>query len=244
MGNKEKIIDTITKLRNLATDNANPEEAANAAALMQDMLFKHNLTEFDLRDELGKTPEYEKEIIDLGVSSPQSKQWKAYLMHILAMNNFCKLINNTNNAEVWLIGQEDNRMVVKYIYDYLSKDLIKMGKLAAKEAKKDVSLYRFNSTLWKKSFFSGANNAINTRLREQKRYNIAVADGDGAGRGTALALKIDNALRDATQALVGRTRESKSRRSRIDYNGYSAGTLAGNNAKLNQELPNRRLALT
>jgi hypothetical protein len=240
---KEKIIDTITKLRALATDNSNADEAANAAAKMQDLLFRHNLSESDLRSELEATPAYEKEIIDLGVSSPQSKQWKAYLIHILAMNNFCKLINNTNTAEVWLIGQEDNRMVVKYLYDYLSKDLIRMGKLAAKEAKKDVSLYRFNSTLWKKSFFSGANNSINTRLREQKRHNISVADVDG-GKGTALALKIDNALRDATQALVGRTKESRSRGSKVDYSGYAAGVQAGNNAKLNTAIPNRRLALT
>src|ERR1700676_3168063 len=187
MSGKEKIIDTITKLRNLAKDNANPDEAANAVALMQDLLFRHNLSENDLKDELEKAPAYEKEIIDLGVSSPQSKQWKVALMNLLALNNFCKLFN-VHNSEVWLIGQEENRMVVKYLYDYLSKDLIKMGKVAWKEVKGSSYV---TSTLWKKSFFAGAVNTINTRLREQKRHSIAVADIDN-GKGTALALKIDN----------------------------------------------------
>jgi len=240
MSGKEKIIDTITKLRNLAKDNANPDEAANAVALMQDLLFRHNLSEDDLKDELEKVDPYEKEIINLGVSSPQSKAWKVGLMNLLAMNNFCKLFN-THTKEVWLIGQQENRMVVKYLYDFLSKDLIRMGKVAWKEAK--VSSY-VTSTLWKKSFFQGAINTINIRLREQKRHNIAVADADGAGRGTALALKIDNALRDATQVLVPRSKVTKTRGQRLDSNGYSAGVQAGNNTKLNQELPNRRLALT
>src|ERR1700680_168525 len=236
MSTQEKIIDTITKLRNLATNNSNPDEAANAAAKMQDLLFRHNLSEDDLKTDLEKTPVYEKEIIDIGVASPQSKAWKVALMNLLALNNFCKVFN-TRTSEVWLIGQEENRMVVKYLYDFLSKDLIRMGKLAAKEAKQ---LGPINSTFWKKSFFVGAVETINMRLREQRRHNIAVADADN-GKGTALALKIDNALRLAVDALVPHSRVARTRGQRLDGNGYSAGVQAGNNAKLNRELPNRRL---
>jgi hypothetical protein len=236
MAVKEKILEKLLKLRNLATKNNSPEEAANAASKFQDLLFQHNLTENDVQD-IDNAPIYEKEYYDLKV---KTAKWRVALISTIAKNNFCKIVL-TGTSRVIIVGQGDNREVVKYLYEYLATELNRLCKLGVKEAKKENTF--LDGNLWNKSFYIGAVFTISDRLDAQKTSSVNKANEENTGTGTALALKIDNALRDAITALVGPTKLTQTRRQSISLNGYSAGMQAGNGVKLNQEFSNRRMAL-
>jgi hypothetical protein len=235
-----KILDKVKKLRNLANDKAcTPEEAANYAAMLQDLLFKHNLNDADLID-AEHVPVYEKETINLGVSSPATKGWRQKLFGTLARFNFCKIVILPGNY-IYLIGQEENREFVKFLYGEIEQYLQKSQKLALKSftASLPFGIDAKGKALWTKSFYLGANNTIHERLESQKKTNIEEANQANTGSGTALAIKVDNALRDAVSALVGATKQTKSRGQRVNSNGYSSGVQAGNNASLNRSFTNR-----
>ena len=234
---KEKILERLKNLRKMATQSVSPNEAANAYALLQDLLFKHNMSESELVD-FEDAPVYEKEYIDLKV---KTALWRVSLMNCIAKNNFCNLIN-TQGSYVILIGTEENREVVKFLYDTLAFDLVRICKAGVKVAK--VNNPFIDGTLWNKSFYHGAVNAIATRLQAQKRQNIQEANEANPGTGTALAIKVDNALRDATASLVGATKQSKAGRgTRLDGNGFASGQQAGNNAQLNRSFTPGRVSL-
>jgi len=239
-----KILDKVKKLRNLANDKGcTPEESATYAAMLQDLLFKHNLNEADLID-AESVPVYEKETIDLGVSSPTTKGWRANLYNAIAKFNFCKVVLLPGKY-VYLIGQEENREFVKFLYTELERDLQTAQKNALKTftASLPFGIGANDKALWTKSFYLGANNTIYERLESQKKTNTEEADQTKAGSGTALAIKVDNALRDATQALVGATKKPKQRSITINGNGYTSGVQTGNRVQLNQGIPQRRTAL-
>lgn len=238
-----KILEKAKKLRNLSQDNAcTPEEAASYAAMLQDLLFKHNLDESDLQDE-EYTPVYERELIDLGVSSPATKNWRASLYAAIAQFNFCKAILLPDKY-IYLIGQEENREFVKYLYTQLESYLRKSQKAALKTFTKSLpfSVNAKEKTLWTKSFYIGAVNTIYTRLMLQNSMNIQEANNTNSGSGTALAIKVENALQDAVDNLVGKTKIKEGRKTKINSNGLASGAKAGNEATLNQSL-GRRTAL-
>lgn len=233
---KEKILAKLLKLRNLAEKNNSAEEAANAAAKFQEILFEHNLTENDVK-EIETAPVYEKEYYDIKI---KTAKWRNQLFSTIASNNFCKVIL-TASSRLILIGTEENRFVVKFIYENLAEDLNRICKSGVKVAKKENPF--LDGAFWNKSFYFGAVVTIAERLKAQKNASINKANEDN-GKGTALALKIDNALRDATQALVGATKKGRSSKVRIDGNGYAVGVQAGNSVNLQKSVPIKRIALS
>lgn len=233
---KEKILAKLLKLRNLAEKNNSAEEAANAAAKLQELLFEYNLTENDVQ-EIETAPVYEKEYYDIKV---KTAKWRSHLFATIARNNFCQVVS-TGNSRLILIGTEENRFVVKFIYENLAEDLNRICKGGVKVAKKESPF--LNGILWNKSFYFGAIRTISIRLSEQKNVSINKANEDNS-KGTTLALKIDNALRDATQTLVGATKKSRTSKVRVDGNGYAVGVQAGNSVNLQKSVPIKRIALS
>jgi len=236
----QKILDRIIKLRNLAANNSNPGEAANALAHMQHLLFQHNLSESDLSETSHPEPAYEKEYFSVGCATGFAKQWRCYLMNSIADNNFCRMFINSEKF-VTIVGQPDNREIVKFMYDYISKDLILMSKVAKKIAKKNN--LRFDNNLWTKSFFMGAISTITNRLKQQYRTSVNEADLNVVGSGTSLMVKTDRALEEAVKTLIGQVKVRRTRTISVNASGYESGRIAGNSVKLNDAIPSKKIAL-
>lgn len=231
------IVEKIKKIRAKQQNEAcTAEESASYAGIIQNLIFQHNIEEEQLLDK-EHIPFYDKENFDLGVKSTTMKKWRASLIHAIATFNFCRVFNYQDSSYVTLVGQEENREAVKFLYTVLEKQLI----TAQKNALKNVY---YNKGEFTKSFYIGAANTIYVRLEEQYNRNMNTSNEASKGSGSALAIKVDNALTNAVNALVGQTREPRKRKTKILSEGYAQGSLAARNAELNQRLQVKRTALT
>ena len=137
---EEKIIDKIRKLMTLA-NSANEHEAALAAARATELMLKHEIAEAQLATEEGAevVEEVERESID---ESGSIIPWKGNLCAGLAQSMGCefyygstKYVRGTKQKRTYLIiGQESKRAMIKYMYDYLCAELIRLADSAFRKA--------------------------------------------------------------------------------------------------------------
>ena len=172
----ETISQQIHKLSALTNDNAtSPVEAANYAAIIQKLLWKHNLTLDQLApraDGRKKSADYKKEDFTLGVAANDLKQWKIDLFRAIAENNFCKVYNYTNSKYVVVIGEDDNIVAVKQMYAYLEYEIRSLGRNAYKVNSNRAYHSQMEARVWKGSFRDGAVGTVRQRLAAQRTDDI------------------------------------------------------------------------
>jgi hypothetical protein len=150
------ILDKIKKLLALST-SSNPNEAALAAARAQELLMKHNLTMSQIETH-GQESKYCEAFVKTG-----SRVWRQLLLTAIAQSNFCDVVYNPQIKSAALIGEPHNQEVVTYLYSYLVGQLEPMAATAYK-----LSGTRIHAKSWLDSFYIGAVNSIDERLKAQK----------------------------------------------------------------------------
>ena len=210
------VLSKIKKLLALST-SSNPNEAALAAAKAQELLMQHNLTMSQI-DTNGQESQYCEASVKTG-----SRVWKRSLLTVIARNNFCDTIHDPQIKSTALIGEPQNQEVVIYLHSYLIGQLETMATTAYK-----LSGTRMHAKSWLDSFYVGATNSINERLKAQKAEMEAASNAC-----KNLVVVKDGELQAAMSKLYPGFRKGKPKHAR-SLDGYREGVEAGKRVALNK----------
>lgn len=223
------ILERIQKLLALSSSD-NPNEAANAATRVQEMLRKHNLKMSEIPLAIGKkrSDAYGRFIVDLDGSSV----WRRELLNVIAYCNFCKLTfgGSLGRSAISLIGEPENVEAVKLLYRYVLEQLYPMADTAYLIYKQEDG--RVNGRTWRNNFFLGARNVITNRLLEEKQQAERVQNDVKA----LIVLKSAD-MEEAMKRLAPKVKTVKQASHKIIANhGYLDGQQAGNQVRLRKEI--------
>jgi len=221
------ILDKVRKLRAMAADNANVNEAALAAAKAQELIERHRLAEADLCavDDVDIIQDVLEE--EQGCSF---RHWKISLAGALASANNCRLFvtkgkrgggyRATVNAQLKLVGSPPNIAATRYLFQALSRDIERLCKEAIKRGEGA-------GKSWANSFRIGAVATLKQRLKEAKENarvgatSTAIIKVDNELNLVAAWMKENIDLKRGTQHSVA-----------LDHGGYCSGQQAGRRMNL------------
>lgn len=237
-----KIVDRIRKLLDLSKHNNSPEEAAQAAAHAQDLMFKYQIGEADLETTEERTQEdLVTETVGTEAKTKRSV-WKACLAHALAKSMGCEMWNNRaeERPRFEVYGLKSSVQTVGYMFGYLSLEVDRMCAAAWKAHGHEM---RQSAHTWKNSYRMGAVNEIRKRLEEQRKeqvqHVVEVVQSQRAATGTtttALALYQTDQERVATGYQQERKkkgiRAGRASSYRCNPSAYERGSVAGQSVSL------------
>jgi hypothetical protein len=157
--NLKAILEKAAKIKALADRAGTPEEAANAAAKLQAMMLRYNLTEQAVEENLNDNEDkYVKEGFELN-ENRNHKGWAASLYYQIAKANQCESLFYPGTARMSIVGRKHNIEMVNYLYGYLSQ---KIKSLAENAARGSSSPGRY-----RRAFCLGAVSTVGKRLRDE-----------------------------------------------------------------------------
>src|SRR5689334_15056227 len=181
----DRVVERIKKLLAL-TASQNPNEAALAASKAQELLFRHNLSMAMVEAATeGGNSAYVADRFDSG----GWMDWRRRLLAAVARNNFCRGVSYQGTRDVGIVGEPHNVLVVKHLYAFLVRELMRLAEL---EAAEQPGLSPDDARSWKRSFFQGAVRTIAHRLTEQRQRDVA-----SDHRAMSLVVRKDQELEEA-----------------------------------------------
>jgi hypothetical protein len=228
------ILEKIALMKDLQERAGTPGEAAAAAAGIQRLMFRYNISEIEVqRATRDESEGFDREDYNIG----GREMWKATLLNTIASFNFCRMVYFTGRKGGnigALIGKKNNIIVTTNLYEFLVDELVRLAEIAWREAVEEVQEQRIpfmrqpsmNAKSFKNAFYLGAVQEIRNRLREQREESVADQEGS-----SALVLVEEKALDDAVYKMFGRLR-SGGRSTINDSNGYRRGKSAGRSVNL------------
>lgn len=234
MDKKEKIINLIAKLKALATNNPNQEEAALAGARMQELIDRYKIAQAELMDLDSEEAESETDCHDFYSESGQRfSRWKMNLAFALARFNNCRGVSRqggrywdpktasakVKSASMVIVGTEENVAACRYVFSYLCGEIDRLAEKALVEYNR--VMLRKGGKSFSNAFRAGAVDVVIRRLREQKKRIKQEA-------GTALVL-FDREAKSAADWMREnmKTKPIDCSMTATDVDGYHAGKEAG-----------------
>jgi hypothetical protein len=232
-----KIIERVRKLLELAHNNTNVSEAANAASAAQTLMSRHAISEAMLAPADAAPDEpIEKDVL-FASGGTQNATWRGQLAMVMSEVNGCGVYQSCGS--LYIFGRPSDSAKVRYLFAYVAREIERLCKEAA-------DLRGSPGRTWANSFKLGAVSEINRRLREADKAARASmkqeADAsDTLGTGSAIVL-VNNALAkiDAHKVSVAQygevklhLRKGSASHSRTDYGARDAGKRAAANIDLN-----------
>lgn len=224
----QKLMDKLEKIKTLADRAGTPDEAAAAAAKLQELLFKHNLTMADVsQNGSSKKSAYGKTLR----TYKNFAGWKKVLLYGVAKANFCEMIYTSGTGNAWLVGEQDNVAAVQMMADYLEATIHRMGNDVWKvEARYDPANVGTTWKIWHTSFCVGAADSVVRRLLEEKRNLTRASEAS-----TALVILKDEQLAEAMREFFPNAKPG--RRTQVNSgNGYNSGREAGKSIGLQKQI--------
>lgn len=254
----DRLLDKVRKLLELSRKNDNVHEASAAAAKAQQLMEEHRITEAML--EAGKpVVERIEESIEMDVLEEGRKRyvdaWRWHLASTLCAINGCAWFQYEDEkgiAHLHLIGRRSDIEAVRYLYRYLTLEILRLcqeGAIFEREAMSDPESDQFlrpekrgdELLKWRNSFKLGAKDEICERLYTAQRAAREAAWNAAKGKGTELALVRDalatvDARKQAATDTASRAfgvRTTKSRSGTLSNGAaYGAGRAAGRSVNL------------
>jgi hypothetical protein len=240
MTEREKILDRIRKLLELSKDPDNENEAAAAAGAAQKLMEKHRIEEAML-DRTPADEPIENERLD-GKWRGRGTTWKQRLAGALAKTNQCRIY--FSGGATRLVGRPSDMATVRYMYEYLIRELTGLGKKWGKQFEDEYGEAPGRTP--HNSFKIGAVNTISNRLyqaqKEARRHEQELAESADRVRGMSTALvRVNSAIAkiDERKAEVDtwvkknlKLRTGRRKSFNIDGLAYGAGQNAGANVNL------------
>lgn len=207
----ESVLERIRKAAALM-DSPNEHEAAAAAAMVQNLLLKHNLSLADVRSKNGSKHAY----ITMSVPVP-SARWRQLLLDGIAKTNFCRAIIAQGNREMMILGERHNVEVVVWLNGFIAAQVQRLGTEWGDE-------YGAGRTA-RTAFRLGAVTTVRKRLRDARAQAVQESAATNA-----LVVMTDAALDEAYRKAFPRARSTGA--SVRDANAYARGQAAGNNVTI------------
>jgi hypothetical protein len=236
------IISRIRKLIELSKNNSSAEEAAQAAARAQELMFKYQIGEADL--DVSFSEREVEEVMDTDVHVEKKGKldmWKASLANGIA-NSFGARVyiwRSTNDCKYRIVALKSVAQTVSYMFGYLALEINRLADEAWKREKSNYPM--ISARTWKNSFRLGAVATIVKRLNEQRMAQERVVkemmtkEREEVKTSTALALyKTDQERQEEAYQKVERERKLRKvvSNARHNYSAFDRGREAGSSVAL------------
>ena len=218
----------LEKIRKVAgyLKSDNPNEAANAAAKLSELLLKYNLD----ASQIPQSERVHDPFITDRVYHKRLEDWRIDLAHAIAKANLCRIVLSQSTL-VWL-GRKSNVEVAQYINDTVVADLERLAsvfwlviKQAYQDNQNELDFNLMHGRTFKQQFYVGAVKTIKERLQVDLTELQA---GDGNIR--ALVVRNDSELNDYTRSVFPHLGYRTARQS-VSGSAYSLGRAAGANVQ-------------
>lgn len=218
------ILDRIAHLKALEERPGTPEEAAAATAAIQRLMFRYNLSEFEVNSAKRQASgAYGRMMIDLQSVAP----WRRDLLFEVCECNFAKMVfYGTTSSMASVVGQKHNLEVVIGLYDYLQSTI---DRLAREEHNDRPVPIRGSFTRFALAFGAGATHSVVERLRQQWEESRQAENNE-----TALVV-MDDELKSAFDDFFPYLITSDTRMD-LDTSGLLAGIAAGQKINLAKQV--------
>lgn len=166
---KEKILDRVKKLLELAKDNANENEADNAMLKAQEYMARHKISQSEVDTIIDK--ETEPNVIEEPFTLwSKTKWWERELASVIAWNFRCYYVIYTRNSLTRLsfYGKDEDVWLAKEVYEFASWAIQYHSKQYMKE--RDVADRTIKTGL-KNAYMKGFINGLNARYKKQVAEN-------------------------------------------------------------------------
>lgn len=154
MRSREKVLDLLVKLKAMADEAASnsPEEAAIAAARMQELMFKHRISAAEIE---GVADDEPVRMVDMIGTDKNVVSWKVDLLNCIARANFCRIVYTRASRErvykrmvnglqhtlrkpakpgrIDLFGKQSDIDTVTYMYEYLCREVVRLAKACVED---------------------------------------------------------------------------------------------------------------
>lgn len=241
----DHILDRLAKLQERAQDARSPEEAANAAALIEDMLMRYNLTMAQVNSKAKNRSAVSDEFItftfDIGAATQWIAEWRRSLIWGICKHNFCRSIYTRKTPIVNIVGENQNIRVCIELYKLIEAQVRHLTNVYYKTS----AYYGYQSQSqergWRRSFSEGCVATVVGRIAAQRRETINTLLLEAANT-TALVERKDQEVEVAFKAY-----ESKQKGVRVtavrdrsrDY-AYRVGQEAGMRVTINKTLEGKQ----
>jgi hypothetical protein len=172
----EKIIDKVKKLLRLGK-STNQNEAALAAAMAAELMAKHNLAIESI--DLGTNEQVQVDAVVIN-SDTRKVYWRTILINGCAKSQGARcFVNSTRKwtstgrmttpekTETIVVGTKSQTSAVKYLFEMLSKEIVRLAKKEWKLFERNNSWRDdLNARRWKHAFRIGCASTITHRLIE------------------------------------------------------------------------------
>ena len=216
--NTETILHRIKKLLALAdmARNPSPEEAATAAAKVEELLFAHKLSMADVTGLADVPPPEAVEHATYTVDAHRNDwAWKSILLNGVGSTHFCKIVRQeAGTTRCSIFGAPSDVQVALYLFEYLMRTIEKMA-TTERIARGVLS----GKAAWERQFALGATMTVIRRLKEHHQAQAATATG------TALVVVSARALAAAVAKVYPSLQKGRSSYRRRA--GFAEGQAAG-----------------
>jgi hypothetical protein len=234
----KKVRELLVKLSALRKKAATEGEAQAAAAAMQRLLLKYNLS-------LSKVLlEAEGQAADNGIVKDtfrfseryQSKTWKQQLLFGVAQYNFVKALTHGENRGSF-IGRPENVYAVRQLFDYLCEELERLSQdelIRAQGyerrprgkwqwAKVGPNTVRTHGRTWRQAFLLGAVHRLEARMADNYYAIVEEEKARAATQTTALITLNDAAIDSFVKTTWGKIGHRSYDTDVGDWGGYEKG---------------------
>lgn len=234
----KNLMDKIRKLMDKAQSSeelGNLNEAEAFAAKVSELLTKHNLSRFDIKEKSVKNGIIDKEFKDI---TPVKNEglWIFDLYHTISKFYYCSIIVNTrmiltsthqavSNKHATLFGTEENIEVVRFMGEQLESKIRFYGK---RDWKRYHIILKQKKNTFLREYYKGAVVGLFVKLERQR--NDQIQDNSNI---TDLVVCNKEALVKAIDDKYGKVRNEKRKRSRPNA-GRSLGIKKGSELELNK----------
>ncbi len=220
------ILDRIRKLYRLSERNSSTEEAASAAAKIQELCFAHNLELEEILKTSGeeKTPYVRYDYI-MPSTNNVNVGWKRTLFGGIAKANFCQPVYIPRTVKMAVVGQKHNFDAIVYTFEYLTREI---QRLALETARDQGFLSNKDRRKYIQGFCEGATSTMYRRLTESFKQQAAATT-----ESRELVIVKDKDLDKAVSVHFPRLIKGR-RRATGSSTGYSDGKTAANSITLNR----------
>ena len=188
------IMERVRKLFALSQRNENTNEAAAAAAKIQELCFQHNIElEAALAaDPATKREEYQRIDYILPNTSRADVGWKRGLFYEVCKANFCTAVYMSGTFKLGVVGQRANFEVCTYEYEYLVKEI---QRLAVTNCVQQAFIGGKDKRQYINGFCEGATASVRSTLKAAHTYQ-AQATGDARALMVVKDRQLDTATRE------------------------------------------------
>lgn len=231
---KEKLVEKIQKLlakQESANEVGNLEEANAFALKVSELLLKHNLSMFDIKDTKRKndvTHSIHKDI----TAKKNEGSFIFGLYHTICQFNFCKIIilSRSDGEYAMLIGTPSDVEVVRFIGDQLNSKF----RFAAKKAFATNKVYGIKKGKFIRDFLKGAVSGLYFKYYEMRKN--AVGDNPNIN---ALVLSRDGQIEQVKKEIFQDKELVTNKQRKVDDNiASNLGFKTGKEVDINKGLEN------